>query len=101
MTLEALLESFKKLDSRLLAGNPVMFVVEIGFFFTLVEAVYDWLTGESVAKFETYIAILLLFTVLFSTFAEAIAEGWGKAQAESLRRAKKGACQKDNRQRDN
>ncbi len=89
MASEGLLESFKKLDSRLLAGNPVMFVVEIGFFFTLVEAVYDWLTGESVAKLETYIAILLLFTVLFSTFAEAIAEGRGKAQAESLESKKR------------
>jgi len=79
----------RKLDPRLLIANPVMFVVEVGFIYTLILSVSAWLSGGGQAVFIGEISAILLVTVLFSTFSEAIAEGRGKAQAESLRKAKK------------
>ena len=78
-------ESFKKLDPRLMVKNPVMFVTMIGAALTTV-AVFTTPTDRS---FIGQLAVWLWFTVLFANFAEAVAEGRGKAQADSLRKARK------------
>ncbi len=82
----ALRESFVKLDPRVQMRNPVMFVVEAGALAALLFAVRDARNGQ--APFDVAISAWLWFTVLFANFAEAMAEGRGKAQAEFLRRTK-------------
>lgn len=89
MLVEALKESIRKLDPRSLIANPVMFVVEVGFVYTLILAISAAIAGSGQLVFISTISAILLITVLFSTFAEAIAEGRGKAQAESLKKTKK------------
>jgi len=84
---QAVKDAFLKLDPRVQWRNLVMFVVEIGAFSTLLIAVGDVLTGGNF-KFDIQISIWLWFTVLFANFSEALAEGRGKAQAESLRSAR-------------
>jgi len=86
---EALRASTLKLDPRLLIANPVMFVVEIGFVYTFILTVSAAISGNGNATFIGEISAILLITVLFATFSEAIAEGRGKAQAESLKKTKK------------
>src|SRR5258708_25947238 len=78
--------AFVKLDPRTLITNPVMFVLEIVTALTTVILVRDLVTGGEHIGFEFQIIIWLWFTVLFANFAEAIAEGRGKAQADALRR---------------
>ena len=80
----AILDSFGKLDPRHMMGNPVMFVVEVGSVITTVLL----LRGGTDFKFNLQITLWLWFTVLFANFAEAMAEGRGKAQADALRRAR-------------
>ncbi|MCX5568213.1 potassium-transporting ATPase subunit KdpB [Kaistia nematophila] len=80
--------AFKKLDPRSLARNPVMFVVAVVSALTTVLFLRDLLTGGANLGFSLQIVIWLWFTVLFANFAEAVAEGRGKAQAESLRRTR-------------
>ena len=87
--IEAFADSIKKLNPRHVMGNPVMFVVEVTFFFALILSISAWVFRSNIAFFNTEISILLLLTVWFSTFAEAIAEGRGKAQAENLRKTRK------------
>ncbi len=86
----AAVDALKKLDPRRMIRNPVMFVVEIGSAFTLVLAIHAGVTGlgEMPAGFIGAVSAWLWFTVLFANFAEAMAEGRGKAQAESLRKAR-------------
>ena len=81
-------DSIRKLHPRLMARNPVMFVVEIGSVLTTWRFVQDALTGGHGLAFEFQITAWLWLTVLFANFAEAMAEGRGKAQAETLRKAK-------------
>jgi len=78
--------AFVKLDPRTLIKNPVMFVLEIVTVLTTVILVRDLFTGGGHIKFEFQIILWLWFTVLFANFAEAVAEGRGKAQADTLRR---------------
>ena len=78
--------AFVKLDPRTLIKNPVMFVLEIVTVLTTVILIRDLITGGGQIGFEFQIILWLWFTVLFANFAEAIAEGRGKAQAETLRR---------------
>ncbi|WP_050030779.1 potassium-transporting ATPase subunit KdpB [Verrucomicrobium sp. BvORR034] len=78
-------ESFKKLDPRLMIKNPVMFVTLVGAVLTTVSI----FTAPVDRFFIVQLAIWLWFTVLFANFAEAMAEGRGKAQADSLRKARK------------
>lgn len=87
----ALADALRKLDPRWLIRNPVMFVVEIGSAFTTVLFFHALTTGsgEAPADFILAVSLWLWFTVLFANFAEAMAEGRGKAQADSLRRARK------------
>src|SRR6266478_4587280 len=77
-------DSFLKLNPRTMMGNPVMFVVEIGSVITTVLL----FKGGAAFKFNLQITLWLWFTVLFANFAEAMAEGRGKAQADTLRRAR-------------
>ncbi len=86
----AIVDSFRKLDPRHQARNPVMFVVEVGSVFTTglwIQALGGH--GEARAGFILAISLWLWFTVLFANFAEAMAEGRGKAQADTLRKARK------------
>lgn len=83
----SLLDAVKKLDPRTLYRNPVMFIVEIVAGVATVAAIHDMLAGDGASLFfQWQIVAWLWVTVLFATFAEAVAEGKGKAQAASLRR---------------
>src|SRR5580698_8446131 len=84
----ALTDSFIKLNPRLMMKNPVMFVVEVGAAMTTILAARDIATGAALASFTFQITLWLWFTVLFANFAEAMAEGRGKAQADTLRKTK-------------
>ncbi|MEW9805703.1 potassium-transporting ATPase subunit KdpB [Mesorhizobium sp. ZMM04-5] len=81
-------QAFLKLDPRRLMRNPVIFVTEVVAALVTLLFLRDLAAGNGDAAFSGQIAIWLWFTVLFATFAEAVAEGRGKAQADSLRRAK-------------
>src|SRR5271165_501544 len=84
----ALKDSFVKLNPVTLARNPVIFVVEVGAALTTVFLVRDLFGGGKDLGFSIQIALWLWFTVLFANFAEAMAEGRGKAQADTLRKTK-------------
>jgi K+-transporting ATPase ATPase B chain len=84
----ALLDSLLKLNPRNMMKNPVMFVVEVGSAATTILLVRDTLRHQGELGFNLQITLWLWFTVLFANFAEAMAEGRGKAQAESLRKAR-------------
>src|SRR5215813_5520313 len=86
-------ESFKKLNPATLWRNPVMFVVEIVSAATTILFVRDLIAGSG-AGFSGQISLWLWFTVLFANFAEAVAEGRGKAQAATLRRTQSQAVAK-------
>jgi K+-transporting ATPase ATPase B chain len=81
-------ESFIKLNPRMVAKNPVMFVVEVGAALTTVYVIKDAITGAGGLLFGIQIALWLWFTVVFANFAEAMAEARGKAQADALRKTK-------------
>ncbi|ASY72355.1 potassium-transporting ATPase subunit B [Sinorhizobium fredii USDA 205] len=81
-------DAFRKLNPKALARNPVMFVVTVVSALTTVLLFRDLITGGENIGFSFQIVIWLWFTVLFANFAEAVAEGRGKAQAESLRRTR-------------
>jgi potassium-transporting ATPase ATP-binding subunit len=85
---QALIDSLLKLHPRTMMRNPVMFVVEIGSVVTSVLLIKDLIRSNGSFGFDLQITLWLWFTVLFANFAEAMAEGRGKAQAETLRRAK-------------
>jgi potassium-transporting ATPase ATP-binding subunit len=82
----AVVSAFAKLNPRTLMKNPVMFVLEVVTALTTVILIRDLFTGGEHIGFEIQIILWLWFTVLFANFAEAIAEGRGKAQADTLRR---------------
>lgn len=83
-------DSFTKLDPRHQVKNPVMFVVEVGSLLTTVLAIQALFgQGEAPAGFIIAISLWLWFTVIFANFAEAMAEGRGKAQADTLRKSRR------------
>ncbi len=87
----ATVDAFIKLNPRAMMKNPVMFVVEVGSLLTTIQFLYGLfrpITGITNPKFELQITLWLWFTVLFANFAEAMAEGRGKAQADNLRRSR-------------
>ncbi|WP_114859603.1 potassium-transporting ATPase subunit KdpB [Azospirillum brasilense] len=86
--LPAVAGSVRKLDPRLMARNPVMFCVEVVAALTTLLFLRDLLTGAGGLGFSLQIVLWLWFTLLFANFAEAVAEGRGKAQAASLRRTR-------------
>ena len=86
IVMPAIGSAFGKLDPRTLMKNPVMFVLESVTALTTVILIRDLVTGGEHVGFEFQIILWLWFTVLFANFAEAVAEGRGKAQADLLRR---------------
>ena len=86
----AAVDAFIKLDPRRMIKNPVMFVVEVGSAFTLFLFFHALATGAGDGRpgFVLAISVWLWFTVLFANFAEAMAEGRGKAQADTLRKTR-------------
>src|SRR5438128_4268178 len=86
IVMPAIGSAFVKLDPRTLIKNPVMFVLEIVTALTTIILIRDLFTGGANILFEIQIVVWLWFTVLFANFAEAVAEGRGKAQADTLRR---------------
>jgi K+-transporting ATPase ATPase B chain len=88
IVLPAIGSAFVKLDPRTLIKNPVMFVLEVVSALTSVILLRDLVTGGGQIGFEFQIVVWLWFTVLFANFSEAIAEGRGKAQADSLRKTR-------------
>jgi K+-transporting ATPase ATPase B chain len=85
---QALLDSVRKLDPRGMVKNPVMFVVEVGSVLTTALLIDNIVNHRPGFGFNLQITLWLWFTVLFANFAEAMAEGRGKAQADTLRKAK-------------
>ena len=84
----AIVDAFRKLDPRLMVRNPVMFVVLVGSVYTTISLAHDLATGKPGIGFLVQLALWLWFTVLFANFAEAMAEGRGKAQADTLRKSR-------------
>ncbi|WP_160671651.1 potassium-transporting ATPase subunit KdpB [Clostridium sp. C8-1-8] len=85
-------DSFIKLNPKTMAKNPVMFIVEIGFILTLLLTIFPKIFGDNGQNIRLYngiVSLVLLITVLFANFAEAVAEGRGKAQAETLKKTRK------------
>ncbi|APM38853.1 potassium-transporting ATPase subunit KdpB [Clostridium kluyveri] len=84
--------AFKKLNLKYMVKNPVMFVVEVGFVVTILLSFFPDIFGDKGNNLRLYnivVSFILLITVFFSNFAESIAEGRGKAQAESLKKTQK------------
>ena len=84
--------AFIKLNPTYMMKNPVMFVVEIGLFITLLLCFFPNIFGDEGNNLRLYnaiVSVILLVTLLFANFAEAVAEGRGKAQAESLKKTQK------------
>ncbi|TDK55368.1 K(+)-transporting ATPase subunit B [Bacillus salipaludis] len=90
LVLQAIINSFKKLNPFVMIKNPVMFVVEVGTLITLILSIKpDIFAASTVGRgYNIAVFFILLFTVLFANFAEALAEGRGKAQADTLRKTK-------------
>jgi potassium-transporting ATPase ATP-binding subunit len=85
---QAAIDSVRKLDPRIQFKNPVMFIVEVGSLLTTFVFVQELLTGGGRPLFTGQVAFWLWFTVIFANFAEAMAEGRGKAQADTLRKTR-------------
>ena len=85
---QAIADSFRKLHPRIQIKNPVMFIVEVGSLLTTIVWIQELAEGTGQPLFTGQVAFWLWFTVLFANFAEAMAEGRGKAQAATLRKAK-------------
>jgi len=86
----SIIGAFKKFNPKYMAKNPVMFVVEIGFVITFITTIFPTIFGDG-AELRIYngiVSLILFVTVLFANFAESVAEGRGKAQAESLKKTK-------------
>src|SRR5438552_13776575 len=88
IVVRAIVGSIAKLHPRIMVKNPVMFVVEVGALLTTMQLVLDALHHTGAFGFNLQITLWLWFTVLFANFAEAMAEGRGKAQADALRKAR-------------
>src|ERR1700720_2027672 len=88
IVVQAVWDSFVKLNPKTLAANPVMFVVEVGATLTSIDLVRGVVQHSRGFGFSLQITLWLWFTVLFANFAEAMAEGRGKAQAEALRKSR-------------
>lgn len=86
---ELIKNAFKKLNPATLFRNPVMFIVEIGSILTTIITIMDFIGKSAERNFDLQISIWLWFTILFANFAESLAEGRGKAQADALRKTRK------------
>jgi potassium-transporting ATPase ATP-binding subunit len=97
----AIWDSFRKLDPRIQICNPVMFLVEVVSLLTTILFLRDLVTGGEGLKFTFQIIVWLWVTLLFANFAEAVAEGRGKAQAATLRKSRSEAMAKRYQSGDN
>ena len=88
LVIQAVIDSFKKLNPVVMIKNPVMFVVEVGTLITLLLSIKpDIFAASTVGRgYNIAVFFILLITVLFANFAEALAEGRGKAQADTLQK---------------
>ncbi|MCJ7663997.1 MAG: potassium-transporting ATPase subunit KdpB, partial [Desulfobacterales bacterium] len=93
LIIQALKDSVRKLDPRVMIKNPVMFVVELVSVITVWITATDFFTGENFG-FNAQISLWLWVTILFANFAEALAEGQGRAQAEALKKTRSEASGK-------
>ncbi len=87
----SIIGAFQKLNPKYMMKNPVMFVVEIGFVISLIMTIFPTIFGDdsSLRIYNGIVTVILFVTILFANFAEAVAEGRGKAQADSLKKTKK------------
>ena len=87
----SMIGAFKKLSPIYMIKNPVMFVVEVGFFITLIMTFFPTIFGDDsgLRVYNGIVSAILFVTILFANFAESVAEGRGKAQADSLKKTKK------------
>ena len=85
---QAVVDSLRKLDPRIQVKNPVTFIVEVGSLLTTIIFIQELAAGGGRPLFTGQVAFWLWFTVLFANFAEAMAEGRGKAQADTLRKTR-------------
>lgn len=88
IVIRAAADSFRKLHPRSMIKNPVMFVVEVGAALTTIQLIWNATHHGGLIRFGLQITVWLWFTALFANFAEAMAEGRGKAQADTLRKAR-------------
>ena len=88
LTKQALVDAFVKLHPKYMVKNPIMFIVEIGFLITFILAFVPQVNENNGSWFNIVVSIILFITVLFANFAEAVAEGRGKAQADTLKQTK-------------
>ena len=89
MMKSAIKDSFKKLDPREMIKNYVMFVAYLGMIVTAILTVFPQIVGEDGRLYNGIVTVIIFLTILFANFAEAIAEGRGKAQADTLKATKK------------
>jgi K+-transporting ATPase ATPase B chain len=85
---QASIDALTKLDPRIQIRNPVMFIVEVGSLLTTMIWIQELVSGTGTPLFTGQVAFWLWFTVIFANFAEAMAEGRGKAQADTLRKTR-------------
>ena len=85
----AIKDSFKKLNPKEMIKNPVMFVAYVGMIITAILTISPKIAGEEGHLYNGIVTFILFLTVMFANFAESIAEGRGKAQADSLKNTKK------------
>lgn len=88
----SIVDSFKKLNPKTMMRNPVMFVVEVGFVVTVILTIFPTIIAgqsSSLRGYNLLVSIILLLTLLFANFAESVAEGRGKAQADTLKKTQK------------
>lgn len=91
IAIQGIKDAFKKLNPKNMIKNPVMFVVEVGFVITFIVTLFPQIFGNQDGSLRVYngiVSVILLLTILFANFAEAVAEGRGKAQAETLKKTK-------------
>ena len=89
MMKEAIVDSFKKLNPKDMIKNPVMFVAYLGMIITLILTFVPQIVGEDGRLYNDIVTVILFLTILFANFAESIAEGRGKAQADALKSTKR------------
>ena len=85
----AVCDSFLKLNPKSMVKNPVMFVVEIGMVVTLFLTFFPNILEKGDWRYNAIVTVILFITLLFANFAEAVAEGRGKAQADSMKKTRK------------
>lgn len=87
----SIIGAFQKLNPKYMMKNPVMFVVEVGFLISFVMTIFPTIFGDdsSLRAYNGIVTVILFITILFANFAESVAEGRGKAQADSLKKTKK------------